>query len=222
MSFSRNQIWLGFDLQHPEDWALGDRSEIAQMPAGRSVEFLVALLVGGTVDNLAEFTSLTLEVKPVTGDLVKPTDAALMSCTVAAVDFNTQLNIGQWNAGTGYHAAFRFAAEATGLTTSATEGYTDYALLVTGQGSAGVVEVGRAKLRVYKSGSLSAPAEPAVGAPAVVRADVFEAAMRQAIKKVNAAGTTFVILNEDGYGVELYITNGPNPELKTRVIDPAS
>lgn len=214
MSFSRNRIWLAFDLNHPEEWAVDDKSNPPSMPSGRAVEFRIALYDGDALDNLAEFTSFTLEVKEQTNEVVTPGAAALMSLTVSAAAFNTALTDTEWQAKSAYHVAFAFAEGLTGLTEAT------YALLITGQGTAGTVEIGRALLVVYKSGALTNPAEPTPADPVPVRQDIYIADKEGFIKKFNPSGTTFAIQNADGYALEFYITDGANPELKTRVISP--
>jgi hypothetical protein len=222
MSFAKNRIRLALELTKPLVGSVDFFTGVSpEMPVGRAVQFELGLFNNGALDDLAQLTSVRLEVKELlSAGVIDKSKAPVMVAVVSAVDF-TQVTQGQWEAGTGQHVTVAFAAADTGLTVSATTNRTDYGWVVTGSVGGEDVTLGSGTVTAVADGGLTVVESPEPGDPGYVRLDTYVADMAGTIKQLNAAGATITLVNEDGYGVRLSVSAGSAPELVTEVIAPA-
>lgn len=195
--------------------------ELPCMPSGREVQFEFGLFNNKALDPLTDITSMKLEVAPLTTDgVVNLGVAKVMSKTVAAAQFNTQLTQAQWEQGYEFHVKFDFLNTETGLDVDALN-YRDYGAIVTAQTAAGPITVGVFTLRACKDGGLVVLAPPAVGDPSYVRTDDYVADKETFIKRVNGKGVSIILENDLGYAIELRPTPGSaQPRLEVIVTGP--
>jgi len=221
MSFIRNIVRIGFELTAPLVPSL-DKFTNAQprMSVGREVEFQFAFLYTGALDNLASITSVKVEVKTITNGITDVASAPVMSHTIGT--FNAGLTQAAWDAGTDQHCVTDFLYTETGLSVDASTNYKDYALIVTAQTSAGPVDIGTAILRCVSTGGLTVLVPPAIGDPNYVRTDDYIADQKGVIRLKNAASVGIILINDQGYGVNIYATPGTTtPKLEIDIVNPA-
>lgn len=203
MNITANRIRFPLDITKALDiQALVDpfSSLTPLMPRARASQFEIALFNNDSLDTLAQFTSLTLEVKALNASgYINPAAAVTLSKTIAAVDFNTLLTRAEWDNDSGntpWHVLFEFSeAEMTAIPAIAeTDNRHNYGIVITGMTASGRVTLG--------SGIITAVDDGGTGAGAAVQPTVSYSFSDQ---EIQAGLATKVNLGENEPGAQIIL-----------------
>jgi len=227
-SFQRNRIRLAADGAKPFADLLDQITGATPiLPHGRNINVEVAVFNNALLDTLASVSSLTLDIKDLTGGgVIEPTAGALLTKTVSSASFNLQLKQDNWDNdvdvnGSSFHAAFALtSAETGGLSMSGqVNNVKGFGLVLSATTSIGIVVLlsGVIQFRYDGAGATSGSPPPA----AYTFNDQQLLAMLAA--KLNAGendnGVAFTLRGAAGKGILLWVDDSTGtPVLKQTVL----
>lgn len=206
MNIAANRIRFALDITRALDiQALVDpfSSLTPLMPRARASQFEVALFNNDQLDTLAQFTSLTLEVKDINASgYINPAGTIRLSKVINSGDFNALLTRPEWDNDSGntpWHVRFQFTeAEMTALPAiAAADNRQSYGIVITGMTASGRVTLG--------SGLIIAVDDGGTGAGAAVQPSVSYTFSDQ---EIQAGLATKVNLGENPAGTSIILRDG--------------
>lgn len=226
MSTAYNRIRIRGDRAKPFSDVLDEvLGATPVFPHGRNIAVEVALFNNDVLHNLADILSLTLSIKDVTAaGVIEPTAADLLTKTVSAASFNTQLTEDAWtndspvgSVSTSYHAVFNLAYSETGgiSMTNHSNNVKSFGLVISAATDAGIIVLRTGVIFFRYDGAGATVGTPPTASYTFTDAQILGALAAKLNAGENDAGVPLILRGPNGHGIELYVDDSSGtPELK--------
>ena len=227
-SFNRNRIRLAADGARPFADLLDQITGATPVfPHGRNINVEVAVFNNGTLDTLANVSSLTLDIKDLTaGGVIEPTAGALLTKAVSSASFNLQLKQDNWDNdvdvnGSSFHAAFALtSAETGGLSMSGqSNNVKGFGLVLSATTSIGIVVLFSGVIQFRYDGAGAISGTPPLAAYTFNDQQLLAMLAAKLNAGENDNGVSFTLRGPAGKGILLWVDDSSGtPVLKQTVL----